>query len=42
LTADPGWAAEVGGGVLSLQPGTGELASAAGFMERFRRKWGGR
>jgi predicted ABC-type transport system involved in lysophospholipase L1 biosynthesis ATPase subunit len=42
LTADAAWAAEVGGDVLSLQPGTGDLASATGFMERFRRIWGGR
>jgi len=42
LTADPAWAAEVGGDVLTLQPGTGELATGAGFIERFRRIWGGR
>jgi predicted ABC-type transport system involved in lysophospholipase L1 biosynthesis ATPase subunit len=42
LTADASWAAEAGGDVLSLRPGTGELAVAAGFVERFRRMWGGR
>jgi predicted ABC-type transport system involved in lysophospholipase L1 biosynthesis ATPase subunit len=42
LTADAAWVAELGGDVLSLQPGTGELAVAAGFVERFRRMWGGR
>jgi predicted ABC-type transport system involved in lysophospholipase L1 biosynthesis ATPase subunit len=42
LTADPGWADAVSGEVLTLQPGTGELASGAAFMERFKRIWGGR
>jgi predicted ABC-type transport system involved in lysophospholipase L1 biosynthesis ATPase subunit len=42
LTADPAWADAVGGEVLTLQPATGELASGARFMERFKRMWGGR
>jgi predicted ABC-type transport system involved in lysophospholipase L1 biosynthesis ATPase subunit len=42
LTADPAWADAVGGEVLTLQPATGELASGALFMERFKRMWGGR
>ena len=41
LTADPEWASRIGGEVLTLSPATGELASAAGFMERFRRAFGG-
>jgi predicted ABC-type transport system involved in lysophospholipase L1 biosynthesis ATPase subunit len=42
LTADAAWVEAVGGDVLTLQPGSGELASGAGFMERFRRMLGGR
>jgi len=42
LTADPAWASAVGGQVLMLQPGSGELAPETGFMERFKRLWGGR
>jgi predicted ABC-type transport system involved in lysophospholipase L1 biosynthesis ATPase subunit len=42
LTADPAWAGAVGGQVLVLQPGSGELAPETGFMERFKRLWGGR
>jgi predicted ABC-type transport system involved in lysophospholipase L1 biosynthesis ATPase subunit len=42
LTADAAWAEAVGGDVLVLQPGSGELASGAGFVERFMRMWGGR
>jgi putative ABC transport system ATP-binding protein len=42
LTADAAWVDAVGGDVLTLQPGTGELAPGAGFMERFRRILGGR
>jgi len=42
LTADPAWVAAIGGDVLTLQPGSGELASGAGFMERFKRLIGGR
>lgn len=42
LTADAGWVEAVGGDVLTLQAGTGELASGTGFMERFRRMLGGR
>ena len=42
LTADAAWVEAVGGDVLTLQPASGELASGAGFMERFRRMLGGR
>jgi predicted ABC-type transport system involved in lysophospholipase L1 biosynthesis ATPase subunit len=42
LTADPAWVEAVGGEVLRLNPGTGELAPASGFVERFRRMLGGR
>ena len=42
LTADAAWVEAVGGDVLTLQPGSGELVSGAGFMERFRRILGGR
>jgi predicted ABC-type transport system involved in lysophospholipase L1 biosynthesis ATPase subunit len=41
LTADPVWADAVGGDVLTLQPGSGELVSGGGFVERFKRMWGG-
>ena len=40
LTADPAWAQAVGGEVLTLRPGSGELAPGAGFVERFKRLWG--
>jgi predicted ABC-type transport system involved in lysophospholipase L1 biosynthesis ATPase subunit len=42
LTADAAWVEAVGGDVLTLQPGSGELASGRGFMERFRQMLGGR
>jgi predicted ABC-type transport system involved in lysophospholipase L1 biosynthesis ATPase subunit len=42
LTADTEWAAEVGGDVLTLSPATGGLASGGGFVERFKRVFGGR
>jgi predicted ABC-type transport system involved in lysophospholipase L1 biosynthesis ATPase subunit len=42
LTADPAWADAVGGDVLTLQPGSGELVSGGRFVERFKRMWGGR
>jgi putative ABC transport system ATP-binding protein len=42
LTADAAWVEAAGGDVLTLKPGSGELASGAGFMERFRRMLGGR
>lgn len=42
LTADAGWAAAVGGDVLTLSPATGGLASSGGFVERFKRVFGGR
>ena len=42
LTADAKWVEAIGGDVLVLQQGSGELASGAGFMERFRRILGGR
>lgn len=42
LTADATWVEAAGGDVLTLQPSSGELASGAGFMERFRRLLGGR
>ena len=42
LTADAAWVDAAGGDVLTLQPGSGELASGTGFMERFRRMLGGR
>jgi predicted ABC-type transport system involved in lysophospholipase L1 biosynthesis ATPase subunit len=42
LTADAAWVAAIGGDVLTLQPASGELASGAGFMERFKRLIGGR
>jgi len=42
LTADADWVRAIGGDVLTLQPGNGELASGAGFMERFKRLIGGR
>lgn len=42
LTADAAWAGAVGGEVLTLHPASGELAPAGGFVERFRRMWGGR
>lgn len=42
LTADPAWVDAVGGQVLTLQPGSGELVAATGFMERFKRMLGGR
>jgi predicted ABC-type transport system involved in lysophospholipase L1 biosynthesis ATPase subunit len=42
LTADAAWIDAIGGDVLTLQPGSGELASGARFMERFRRILGGR
>jgi predicted ABC-type transport system involved in lysophospholipase L1 biosynthesis ATPase subunit len=41
LTADPEWVSRIGGDVLTLSPATGELASGGGFMERFRRVFGG-
>jgi predicted ABC-type transport system involved in lysophospholipase L1 biosynthesis ATPase subunit len=41
LTADATWVDAIGGEVLTLQPGSGELASGARFMERFRRFLGG-
>ena len=41
LTADPEWVSRIGGEVLTLSPATGELASGGGFMERFRRVFGG-
>ena len=42
LTADAAWAGAVGGEVLALHAASGELAPAAGFVERFKRLWGGR
>lgn len=42
LTADAAWAAAVGGDVLTLSPATGKLASSGGFVERFKRVFGGR
>jgi predicted ABC-type transport system involved in lysophospholipase L1 biosynthesis ATPase subunit len=42
LTADAEWAAELGGDVLTLSPATGGLASGGGFVERFKRVFGGR
>jgi predicted ABC-type transport system involved in lysophospholipase L1 biosynthesis ATPase subunit len=42
LTADPAWSDAVGGDVVTWQPGSGELVPAGGFMERFKRMWGGR
>lgn len=42
LTADPAWAEAAGGEVLTLQPGSGELVAAGGFVERFKRMWGRR
>jgi predicted ABC-type transport system involved in lysophospholipase L1 biosynthesis ATPase subunit len=42
ITVDAAWVEAIGGDVLTLQPGSGELASGAGFMERFRRMLGGR
>lgn len=41
LTADAEWADRMGGDVLTLSARTGELAPGTGFMERFRRVWGG-
>lgn len=42
LTADAEWAAVLGGDVLTLSPATGGLASGGGFVERFKRVFGGR
>jgi predicted ABC-type transport system involved in lysophospholipase L1 biosynthesis ATPase subunit len=42
LTADADWVEGVRGDILTLRAGSGELASGAGFVERFRRMLGGR
>jgi putative ABC transport system ATP-binding protein len=42
LTADPAWVEAASGERLALRPATGELASGAGFVERFRQMLGGR
>jgi len=42
LTADAEWAGALGGDVLTLSPATGGLASGGGFLERFKRVFGGR
>jgi predicted ABC-type transport system involved in lysophospholipase L1 biosynthesis ATPase subunit len=40
LTADPVWVDSLGGEVLTLDPGTGELAANEGVMGRVRRLFG--
>lgn len=42
LTADAAWAGAVGGEILTLHAASGELAPSGGFVERFKRMWGGR
>ncbi|MDH4066560.1 MAG: hypothetical protein OEW19_19330, partial [Acidobacteriota bacterium] len=42
LTADPTWAESTGGEMLTLSPGTGELAPSGGLLKRLTRVFGGR